>query len=252
VTGNVNEGTWHRNVQDPDNNTDNGTFKWTMSADGQSFTGEWHYDTGGCGSTCGWSGTCTAGQCLQNSAGGGGNCKALRGVSEFLGGTRADPCPKPVKFSFQTDAGLPDKPDDEDLPKTLTEIQVGGSGALRPLEGSSLHEGSGAVDIATTYKGQGSDKRAIEAEIRLKVSGPAKYTKKETGLRKVKFGGFVEGSDDDLCDPSEEEPVDFDGVLTVDEGESSFRLIFDGRCISSEALLWKPKNMNRASIRGGK
>jgi hypothetical protein len=62
VDGRVNEGTWHQEGDPPKN----GTFKFTMSGDGLSFTGEWHYDTGGCGSACGWNGTCTDGPCLKN------------------------------------------------------------------------------------------------------------------------------------------------------------------------------------------
>src|SRR6185503_12514581 len=57
VDGNVDEGTWQQGDK-------KGDFKFTLS--GLSFTGEWHYDTGGCGSACGWSGTCTAGPCLEN------------------------------------------------------------------------------------------------------------------------------------------------------------------------------------------
>lgn len=71
VSGNVNQGTWHDDVQDPGDNTDNGTFTFTMGADGKSFTGEWAYDGGGCGTGCGWNGTCIEGACLQNGSGGG-------------------------------------------------------------------------------------------------------------------------------------------------------------------------------------
>lgn len=60
--GRVNEGTWHQEGDPPKN----GTYKFTMSGDGLSFSGEWHYDTGGCGSTCGWNGVCAEGACLKN------------------------------------------------------------------------------------------------------------------------------------------------------------------------------------------
>jgi hypothetical protein len=62
VSGNVNSGTWHQ----PGNPPKNGTFKFTLSPGGKSFSGEWAYDTGGCGSACGWNGTCIEGPCLQN------------------------------------------------------------------------------------------------------------------------------------------------------------------------------------------
>ena len=62
VTGNVDKGTWMQ----PGTPPKQGTFTFTMAADGQSFTGVWAYDTGSCGSSCGWGGTCIAGPCLKN------------------------------------------------------------------------------------------------------------------------------------------------------------------------------------------
>ena len=62
VTGNVDKGTWNQ----PGTPPKGGTFTFTMSADGKSFTGEWAYTSGGCGSACGWNGTCTSGECLKN------------------------------------------------------------------------------------------------------------------------------------------------------------------------------------------
>jgi hypothetical protein len=62
VTGNVDEGNWNQ----PGTPPKQGTFKFTRSFDGKSFSGEWHYDTGGCGSACGWNGTCKAGPCMDN------------------------------------------------------------------------------------------------------------------------------------------------------------------------------------------
>jgi hypothetical protein len=58
VEGAVDEGTWQQGDK-------KGDFKFTLS--GLSFTGEWHYDTGGCGTACGWSGTCIDGPCLKNN-----------------------------------------------------------------------------------------------------------------------------------------------------------------------------------------
>jgi hypothetical protein len=62
VTGNVDQGTWSQ----PGSPPKNGTFAFTMSADGHSFTGTWAYASGGCGSSCGWNGTCQSGACLKN------------------------------------------------------------------------------------------------------------------------------------------------------------------------------------------
>ena len=64
VTGNVNQGTWNQ----PGNPPKGGTFKFTLSPGGLSFTGEWAYDAGGCGTACGWNGTCIEGPCLKNGA----------------------------------------------------------------------------------------------------------------------------------------------------------------------------------------
>src|SRR3954454_8859403 len=62
VTGNVDQGTWYQ----PGTPPRQGTFKFTLGFDGRSFTGDWHYDTGGCGSACGWNGHCVSGPCLKN------------------------------------------------------------------------------------------------------------------------------------------------------------------------------------------
>ncbi|MBK5306236.1 MAG: FecR domain-containing protein [Frankiaceae bacterium] len=63
--GNVLEGTWSQPGNNPPKK---GTLTFTMSFGGRSFSGEWHYDSGGCGSACGWNGTCLEGPCLQNGA----------------------------------------------------------------------------------------------------------------------------------------------------------------------------------------
>jgi hypothetical protein len=64
VQGDTLEGTW---VQP--GNQSKGTLTFTMSSGGRGFTGEWQYDSGGCGShTCRWRGSCIAGACLSNKA----------------------------------------------------------------------------------------------------------------------------------------------------------------------------------------
>src|SRR3954451_8295838 len=62
VTGNIDEGTWYQ----PGTPPRQGTFKFTLGFDGRSFAGDWHYDTGGCASACGWNGHCVSGPCLSN------------------------------------------------------------------------------------------------------------------------------------------------------------------------------------------
>jgi hypothetical protein len=64
--GDLNDGTWEQ----PGGRR--GPFTFRLSADGRSFTGEWFYETGGCGNACGWSGTCISGPCLENEVGGDG------------------------------------------------------------------------------------------------------------------------------------------------------------------------------------
>jgi hypothetical protein len=67
VTGNVNTGTWNQ----PGDPPKTGTFKFTMSPDGHSFTGSYAYSTGGCSvvAGCAWNGSsCIAGACTKNSA----------------------------------------------------------------------------------------------------------------------------------------------------------------------------------------
>jgi hypothetical protein len=62
VSGNVNEGTWRQ----PGNPPKQGPFKFTLSSDGKTFSGVWTYESGGCGSACGWNGTCKDGPCMNN------------------------------------------------------------------------------------------------------------------------------------------------------------------------------------------
>ncbi len=59
VDGRVNQGTWKQ----PNSS---GTFRFEMSGSGLTFTGDWEYDQGGCGSSCGWNGECIDGPCKEN------------------------------------------------------------------------------------------------------------------------------------------------------------------------------------------
>ena len=59
-----------------------------MSADGRSFTGEWANDGGGCGSACGWNGTCSAGPFTKNSPAGNAQAKPAAKCRRPSGVTR--------------------------------------------------------------------------------------------------------------------------------------------------------------------
>jgi hypothetical protein len=66
VNGRVNKGTWEQPPPRPGDPPKKGTFSFTMSGSGLTFTGDWAYDSGGCGSSCGWNGECIEGACLKN------------------------------------------------------------------------------------------------------------------------------------------------------------------------------------------
>lgn len=80
IKGDVLKGTWAQ----PGDPPKNGTFKFTMSTDGRFFIGVWAYAGGGCGSACGWSGTCVEGACTKNSPAGN-----VAGSSKLTGTRRA-------------------------------------------------------------------------------------------------------------------------------------------------------------------
>lgn len=62
IKGNVLKGTWTQ----PGDPPKKGTFEFTMSGDGRSFSGDWAYANGSCGTACGWNGVCVAGPCTKN------------------------------------------------------------------------------------------------------------------------------------------------------------------------------------------
>jgi hypothetical protein len=66
VNGRVDKGTWEQPPPRPGDPPKKGTFTFTMSGSGLTFTGDWAYDSGGCGSSCGWNGECIEGPCLEN------------------------------------------------------------------------------------------------------------------------------------------------------------------------------------------
>jgi hypothetical protein len=66
VDGRVNKGRWEQPPPREGDPPKKGKFIFTMSGSGLTFTGDWEYDQGGCGSSCGWNGTCIEGACLEN------------------------------------------------------------------------------------------------------------------------------------------------------------------------------------------
>jgi hypothetical protein len=67
VDGRVNKGTWEQPPPRPGDPPKKGSFIFTMSGSGLTFTGDWEYDQGGCGSSCGWNGECVEGPCMKNA-----------------------------------------------------------------------------------------------------------------------------------------------------------------------------------------
>jgi len=125
VDGRVNTGRWKQ----PNSS---GTFIFTMSGDGLSFTGDWQYDGGGCGSSCGWNGECTAGPCLENDD----PPPQMNQCEITAGDARASAKCNPKSLPFGSDVSVPapgeSKPVEvspERIPATADEVAV----ALREL-----------------------------------------------------------------------------------------------------------------------
>lgn len=129
VTGDVNEGTWHQ----PGDPPKNGTFKFTLGSTGQSFTGEWAYDSGGCGSACGWQGTCIEGPCLKNGTATGCIAAARRAQS-------ADPCLTVTPRSVRPELGE----------MTSYKAPAAGKVAALPMPELEPQAKGAVVDIAST------------------------------------------------------------------------------------------------------
>ena len=99
VDGRVNKGTWKQ----PNSS---GTFIFTMSGSGLTFTGDWAYDQGGCGSSCGWNGECIKGPCKENDDPAPAE-PPLCGAASFLA---ADPPREPCHLGslpFGSEVGVP-------------------------------------------------------------------------------------------------------------------------------------------------
>lgn len=118
VDGRVDQGTWDQ----PGNPHLSGTFKFTMSGDGLSFTGDWAYDSGGCGTACGWNGTCVAGPCLENDDPAATPTCTPRGADAFVA---LEYCPLEYGESVSVPAPAPGKAIDitpEPMPPDTREL----------------------------------------------------------------------------------------------------------------------------------
>ena len=89
-----------------------------MGSDGQSFTGTWAYTAGGCGSSCGWNGTCLSGECLKNGA-----------------------APTPPSPSKPSPPSSSQSPTLSGIQGTKVEVQLGGGGWAPAADGLKLKPG---------------------------------------------------------------------------------------------------------------
>ena len=249
AVGDVNEGRWSQPGNQPE--TRSGTYRFVLSAGGQSFTGTWAYENGSCGTACGWNGTCIEGACLKNGVddgGGGGeeeggSCKARSGGSGSLAKADDGLCPRDVKFSFGIRRGLPEKPDAKDLPNDLAEISVHGGGQVI----RSTDIGKGLVHLSTTHQ---AGVQTTFNEIDLLIAGLAEYEEnRRTKHIKITFEGLVGQSSDPSCEVGEP----FVGTFGLTEKDAALRLDFsavgDVGCLSAEPILWRTKSFKKASIK---
>jgi hypothetical protein len=156
--------------------------------------------------------------------------------------TKGDSCGGDVKFSFRTKDGLPDKPDDKDLPESLLAIEAAGSGETEFDPGLDGSVASGTIEIVTTHT-----LALDERKIVVKIDGDAYYVK-NGDVRRVDFHGYVTSSRDRSCDRG----TDLSGALAVEGNRAALRLNFadeDRHCLSFSSILWKTRNMENGSIK---
>ena len=240
VNGDVNKGTWDNN------NGSTGTFKFTLDPDGLTFTGEGRFDdTSISQNAFAWNGSCTAGACLQNSAGGGGggDCSSRPLGFEFFAAARAGSCPASVRFSFETRGGrLPDKPDASDLPPGTEDLEVASEGTKLTHDPGVGYVGEGKIRLDV------ADSDDDESFIYLEVGAEADYTRNGS-LRRVDFDGNVDESTHPACP----EGTGFVGAFATKGERANLRLTFGPGCLSEKPILWKKaKNFRKASIKAGR
>jgi hypothetical protein len=238
--GEVNEGIWDQGGDPPRR----GPYRFVLSGGGQSFTGTWSYEQGGCGTACGWNGTCFSGACKENGVdgggGGGGGCAARPLDLDFFAAGRADSCPRVVKFSFATRAdALPDKPDKSQLPPGTVELEASSEDG-RVSYGSEDYAASGTIRLDV------ADSDDDEYFINLDVGAEGDYVR-NGDLRRVNFDAVVDQSSHPACDES---TGSADGAFAVKNERVNLRLIFGGGCLSDQTILWKKaRKFRRASIK---
>jgi len=145
VAGNIDQGTWYQ----PGEPSKQGTFTFTLGADGRSFTGEWAYSSGGCGIACGWNGTCIAGPCLQNGtvsvvpggAAPGGPIDCGAGTARARSASAAPPTPCQARYG--TDLSFTSPPPGGTLQTTSPPV----SGGARSLTVTEHLEGAAPTPV---------------------------------------------------------------------------------------------------------
>ena len=170
-------------------------------------------------------------------------CAARRAVavrdSPFDDGCRE------FKFLFRTNDGLPDEPDDKDLPPTLLALEATGYGRGPESLGFDPNIGEdtyGGIRLTTTHT-----LAFDEREIFLRITRRPEYSK-NGDKRKVDFRGFVVSSSEARCKPLATGDH-FEGRLVVKDKRSALRLRL--LCISRKPLDWRSKNIDKASITVG-
>jgi hypothetical protein len=232
VTGNVNKGTWDQ----PGTPPKNGTFTFTLSGDGRSFTGDWAYGPpgGGCGSACGWNGTCIEGACLKNGATPVTPPKKCKAPTKGRTATSAAAgCTFEVAFSFQLD-GFPDQPAETSLPDSLVGVELRTS-ATKLVDDDSTRKpkAQGLVVMTNTYLGRNIEPVDKTVTFTLDSGG---YAFREFGLRVVVVRGVVTASDDANCPKG----TSLSFGVAAKKG-SSVKLQVDrikGKCLTSRSLIW--------------
>jgi hypothetical protein len=256
VSGDVNKGTWDSN------NGSTGTFKFTLDPGGLTFTGEGRYDdTGISTNPFAWNGACTAGPCLNNSA---GSCSARSvtpGVPSLFGldEDEVPECGKPWILQFGFLIGeLPGKPGRLELETGLVDIQFTASVQLQSQDKETGYEGDGKLEMFTRVRKPGEKSGSARptgcsrdcGKVDFKIDGPATYASAAgSDKRVVKFHATIESSSDASC-PTGGQVKFALGVRQKEEAREAEKaaLTFKGDCLSGEAVKWGPTGIDKAYI----